>query len=277
MVLGDISAIGWTAVKHLTPKFIKPYLRPLYLKIIKDRDWTEAELAILLLIAPADRESVDIGANVGSYTAILSKLTTRVHAFEPDEELAHRVEAAGYPNVQVYPQALSDREGSQILRVPIIDGKRQVALASLELVTNQSVMSAAVVSVSTLDGLIDRDIGFVKIDVEGHEIQVLRGGRKLMAKHRPVVLVETEERHRPGSLDMITDYFAGLSYTGIFIYAGKARPLVELTSKMTDERQLNRPVARKHIQYVNNFIFFPDRFAAIETASQINAYLTKKK
>ena len=46
-----------------------------------------------------------------------------------------------------------------------------------------------------LDDLALGDVGFVKIDVEGHELAVLRGAAETLQRNRPPLLVEAEERH----------------------------------------------------------------------------------
>ena len=51
----------------------------------------------------------------------------------------------------------------------------------------------------TLDSLGQDAVGFIKIDVEGHEVDVLAGAREILRRDRPAILVEAEERHRQGA------------------------------------------------------------------------------
>ncbi len=57
------------------------------------------------------------------------------------------------------------------------------------------------IDVTTLDSLVEplgiRNVSFVKIDVEGHEARVLRGGRKLFSEHRPVIAMEAFYENDP--------------------------------------------------------------------------------
>ncbi|SNT36751.1 methyltransferase, FkbM family [Tropicimonas sediminicola] len=63
-----------------------------------------------------------------------------------------------------------------------------------------------------LDSFDIRDLGFIKIDVEGHELEVLQGGKETLARETPVLLIEIEERHRPDALETVSDFLAGFGY-----------------------------------------------------------------
>jgi hypothetical protein len=52
----------------------------------------------------------------------------------------------------------------------------------------------------------------VKLDAEGAEYEVLRGARETLARCRPVLSVEIEERHRPGSTYAVPAFLDGLGY-----------------------------------------------------------------
>jgi Methyltransferase FkbM domain len=54
--------------------------------------------------------------------------------------------------------------------------------------------------------------GFVKIDVEGNEMEVLRGGKQLLVKYRPHVMVESHDYSFPGRKEEILEYMDGLDY-----------------------------------------------------------------
>jgi hypothetical protein len=60
-------------------------------------------------------------------------------------------------------------------------------------------------------------ISFVKIDVEGHELEVLRGGIETLRRHRPNLLIEIEQRHSPVPIFHTLDFLASLGYAGEFL------------------------------------------------------------
>ena len=67
-----------------------------------------------------------------------------------------------------------------------------------------------------LDALVHVGVSFVKVDAEGHELNVLRGARVLIERSRPVFLVE-EERHRTGATESLFNFFTERAYDGFFL------------------------------------------------------------
>jgi FkbM family methyltransferase len=279
----SISAAAWTLARRLTPAPLVPLARRLFNLMIANKDWTEQEELILHLIVPRNRGSVDVGANLGSYTRRLSKLTAFVHAYEPDTQTAQLLQSVGLPNVTVHNKAVSDEIGQITYRVPIVDGHRVVSIAAVAKTFNGKEFAGKqfaeqTVPKTTLDELVGENIGFVKIDVEGHELELLNGARKLLTKHRPIVLIEAEDRYRPNAVRDVMEYFGSIGYAGLFIYERSARAISELTPKMTDTRELNRPVAKRVEQgYVSNFLFFPTHEAAAHAAGVLNAYFQSER
>ena len=116
--------------------------------------------------------------------------------------------AMHYDNVEVVPQAVSDKRGAMMLHVPGGSGKSQKA--SLEPLANsddsvtpdeREPNDAYPVDVTTLDSFFaSRPQGpsFLKIDVEGHELAVLKGGVKTLQTFRPAILLECEARPSAG-------------------------------------------------------------------------------
>lgn len=173
--------------------------------------------------------AVDVGANVGFVTALLSKWVGPagvVHSFEPVPDtfdvLAHTVAKLRLSNVRLHPCALSDRIGEALMRIPLFaDGRENLYESSLEFGRQASSFSEIPVKTSTLDREIPDDISrvsFVKIDVEGHEERVLRGADLVLRASRPALLVEIE-----GSLDdpsapagRIQGFLSRLGYRAFF-------------------------------------------------------------
>ncbi|HTX63571.1 MAG TPA: FkbM family methyltransferase [Acidimicrobiales bacterium] len=156
---------------------------------------------------------VDVGASAGIYTVALSCLagpTGRVHSIEPlpfaNRHMARVLHVEGAPNVRRHAVALGADPGVDIMRVPI---------GRFGLVTGRSFLGGraggpdpnaefagqvdVTVTVDTLDALCVREgvdrLDFVKIDVEGAELQVLEGGAQAIEEYRPSMLVEIEARH----------------------------------------------------------------------------------
>ena len=108
-----------------------------------------------------------------------------------------------------------------------------------------------------LDDFAFGPIGFIKIDVEGHELSVLEGGAGVISRERPTVLVEVEERHKAGALASVRSFFETRGFDGFFIFDGAIKRIDELTRDMQAPTALEASVPRKRMLYVNNFIFVP--------------------
>lgn len=151
----------------------------------------------------------DVGANVGFYTLLASRLVGpggRVFSFEPlprnIKYLRRHLDANGVTNVTVFEGAVSDRSGTARFDVDAIpEMTRLSAGGSLEVQTFQidELIAAGQATVPTL----------MKIDVEGAEADVLEGARDLLTRHHPTVLLAThnDEVHR-----RCWDVLAGLGY-----------------------------------------------------------------
>ena len=83
------------------------------------------------------------------------------------------------------------------------------------------------VATSRLDDFELGDVGFVKIDVEGHELAVLQGATDLLKAQRPTLMVEIEHHAgRQGSLDEIVEFLGEHSRTGDeFLQKGRWHPI----------------------------------------------------
>lgn len=170
----------------------------------------EPELAGLDRLVPQGcRTAIDAGANTGLYTLRLAKLCRTVYAFEINPGVTVHLQRARLPNVNLIHEGLSSIEGPAVLYVPLLHGRMPLeGWASLtpgncpDTDTHTQIMG----HVRTLDsyGLVDVD--FMKIDVEGHEIELLKGARETLARNRPRILAEAKD------LQPVAELLAPLGY-----------------------------------------------------------------
>lgn len=152
------------------------------------------------LVKPGDWV-VDVGANVGHYTARLSRLvgpTGRVLAFEPVpstfELLAANARGFPYRNVSLFNAALA--ETSHLANMQVPEGAEGPYLAHL---SGQD--TGLKVLCLSFDGLQLRfPVNLVKIDAEGHELSVLRGMERTLVRDRPTLIVEVSSGESEGYL-----------------------------------------------------------------------------
>jgi hypothetical protein len=118
----------------------------------------------------------------------------------------------------------------------------------------------------TLDSFNLTNVGFVKIDVEGHEVAVLEGGLNTLKREMPNLMIEIEERHAPGSLDRVSTLLGSIGYSGFYLDRKQLHPIVQFDPRRDQVRQ-NGKVGK----YINNFLYLPhDRAATIlERAQQL--------
>ena len=217
----------------------------------------EREIDLLPILVPRGREAVDVGANIGTYSYALSSLASHVHAFEPVPELAAFISRTLPANVVVKNLAVSDTLSVLDLFVPIKGSREDTTAAS---VMTSAAHSAGVhhqVQTTTLNSLSDHDIGFVKIDVEGHEINVLRGADELIAKRRPTLLVEAEDRHRANAVQDVFTFLLSRNYEGFFALGDELLDVGKFNVSLQDIQRLRADLPRRENPYVNNFIFVP--------------------
>jgi FkbM family methyltransferase len=171
----------------------------------------EDELLHLDCITEGGAVAVDVGANEGFYSYALARRFGTVHAFEPNPRLAEELERHRPPNVQVHTVALSSCHGALDLYVPLVHGVEQHGWASFnrENLPGAGEFHVLHVAVHPLDAFDLEGVAFIKIDVEGHEIEVLDGALQTLQRNRPVVLIEVKERNR----ETVLALFTSLGYT----------------------------------------------------------------
>jgi FkbM family methyltransferase len=151
------------------------------------------------LLEPGDI-ALDIGANLGFLSLFMAKIVGAhgiVHAFEPNPVLCHILERTFArnqdSNIRLHPVALGASPGEMELRVP------RDNLGAASLVRQKSDLADAhAVRVVRLDDLAAQEsiarASFVKLDVEGFELEVLKGAKNFFSNSRPSILFESNDR-----------------------------------------------------------------------------------
>lgn len=221
----------------------------------------EVELSLLKKLALEDSVTVDVGANLGLYTRELASLSKRVLAFEPSRQMADLLRRTSAANVSIHEIALSDRNGEAELLIPQGDQGPVHGLASIEPQAAMAAVPCATFKVPTapLDAVVQQDVAFVKIDVEGHELSVLNGSVQTLERCHPIFLVEAEDRHRAAATRSVFEFFQNRAYSGFFVDDGDVVPVEQFDPKVFQDADSLMPNGgRKNGRvYINNFFFFP--------------------
>lgn len=210
----------------------------------------EPEINELARLVDRGKMAIDIGANFGPYTGTLLALVPRVVAFEPNPALAARL-CRAWPSATVEQCALGDAPGEAMLHMPTNHhGTPLTGHASIADGMTWDKEIAFTVPVRTLDSFDFRDVGFIKIDVEGHEQAVLRGARATIERERPVLLVESDARQASGCPHAVVAMLAAMGYDAVFMHDGREQPFSAWHPGLRMRHADAAP---------NNFIFRPRR------------------
>jgi FkbM family methyltransferase len=229
------------------------------LKTLSQTRAFEPELKLVPFFLSKAGATFDIGANVGEYTYVLERTVgpQQTYSIEPVPQLYSKLTRL-FPAANVLRVALSDVEGTQSLKIPIVDGNPLWSRSTLERFSEIGETGAVMESVhlQTLDGLCEEinvtDVQFIKIDVEGHEEKVLHGAAKVLARWHPVLLVEIEQRHHAEPIARVFSWIQEQGYSGHFYDVQKMalRPIGDFS---IDSNQRIDMLGTTN--YINNFFF----------------------
>jgi FkbM family methyltransferase len=192
-------------------------------------------------LLPAGTCAIDGGAHVGGYTRELARIVGvngHVFSIEPIPELASYLKKAvantNLP-VTVIEAALGSKKGIAALSIPIEENVPNRGAATILPVLEGKPARTIPVNTITLDSLLPlifQSVSFLKLDIEGAELDALAGAAELLTAHRPILLLELNASvsHRP------------LSETHAYLgdYGYEAWVMSEQQwSKVTSEKNLN--------------------------------------
>lgn len=148
-------------------------------------------LETMLAERSAGRTILDVGANIGNHALAFSGMAKRVIAFEPHPRTVQllRLNTEHRPNVEIIALGASDRAGT----VRALSSGVNLGAATI---TDRAAGDGEIswsFDIRPLDSLEWQnwgDIAVVKIDVEGHEPEAIRGATALLTANRPIVLLE---------------------------------------------------------------------------------------
>lgn len=207
--------------------------------------------------------AVDIGCHKGGYLYWLREGVSRkgqVYAFEPQPKLYKYLKGIShilsYENVVIENKGLSLQHGKVNFHVPLTKSGTSPG-ARIDVLENESNEKLEIEVVTLDDYFYERLIfpNLIKIDVEGHEKQVLLGGMRLLKYCHPTLMLECENRHLKGE-ETIFDVFnilLEIGYEGYFYENKKLKPISEF--RLAQHQKIGKGRFWEDKAYVNNFIF----------------------
>ena len=218
---------------------------------IKNSD--EKELQLLKNIIIPETDTIDIGVYRGVYSYEMAKYSKIVHAFEPNPIIFKDIElnlGKIIKNINLYNFALSDKENKVLLKVPIRNKNYdksnyeeyfQMGRATIHKQNVMGDIETFEIKSKKLDNFtFSNRISFIKIDVEGHEMSVIKGAENTIKQYKPTLLVEIEEKHSKQKVLDSINYINSLGYESFFY-----------DNELKSTNNLN------NLNMYNNFIFKP--------------------
>ena len=209
--------------------------------LLEQQDWFEDEIKFLRHLLQTGQQVIDIGANYGTYSLSMAKKigsSGKVWAFEPASStaklLVESIAINGFDHIILEQSALSNTSGTAQLSL-----NQNSELNSL--IHNEvSAIVSETVSLTTLDECLEKygwqAIDFMKIDAEGEEHNIIKGGNRFFAQLSPLIQyeVKTEGLH----LELVK-LFAELGYNSYRLVRGLNLLVPFDTESTADEYLLN--------------------------------------
>jgi FkbM family methyltransferase len=174
-------------------------------------EFSEGEAKIFRQMIRPGMVVVEAGANLGAHTLVLAKLvgpTGVVYAFEPQrpifQALCANMALNGIGNVHARYEALAEQPGW--ITIPLLNYRAENNFGGLNL---QGHATGERVPVTTIDSLALPRCEFIKADVEGMEINVLKGAAETIGRCRPILYVENDRAEKSAAL---IEYLHSLDY-----------------------------------------------------------------
>lgn len=166
---------------------------------------------------------LDIGAAVGMYSTFWAPHCKKLYAFEAVEPVFNQLQKLEdkFDNVEVFNTAVSDFDGESEFYV---DDKRLSNSSFRDLVDGIK----TTVNTVKIDSLLLTNVCFMKIDVEGHELDVLNGARGLITNCKPTVMCEIYPKFNNGPIEDTFKFFFDRGYK--CFYNVKKHGLFEISS-----------------------------------------------
>lgn len=146
------------------------------------------------LVKPTDKVA-DIGANIGLTTLLFSNIANEVYSFEPSPStykiLDFNIASAGINNVKIFNIGIGEKEES--LSITFSKDNRSGGFISDMMQLDENMYTTESIKCERLDDFFSRqDVypDFIKIDVEGFESNVLKGGIGILKEKKPTVVLE---------------------------------------------------------------------------------------
>lgn len=150
------------------------------------------------LLSPTD-VALDVGGNIGTHAILLSKKLKEGHVYTFESQslvfsiLQNNLLLNNCNNVTAYRFAVSNENHSTISMEPFTFNKKSINNAALKVDLEGAMGDFSLTR--TLDSFEFKKVDFIKIDIQGSEVNALKGAKNLILNQKPVIFIEIEEQY----------------------------------------------------------------------------------
>jgi FkbM family methyltransferase len=223
-----------------------------YAKLIAEEAANGEPELLLLAELCAGGTAVDVGANRGVYAFALAAVAGEVHAFEANPDYAEFARNMLGARARVHEVALSNARGRAPFFVPIADDGSELHLAGNLKNTHPQFARRRVVDarVETLDAYGLGGVSFIKVDVEGSELEVLEGAAATIARDRPVLLLELLSGIYPDPLATALTVCETHGYSAFVVHEGRRLDAASTIKALNTNSTWGSAIATRNVLFL---------------------------
>ena len=204
--------------------------------------------------------AIDIGANIGVYSHYLSEFIEKFHGrcigFEPRSDILGRLKKnVKKKNYTAERLALSDEIGFADLYLPAShENSSLIAFDHFSGFKKERVNLFTLDNYVSLKNISPQAIIFIKVDVEGYELEVLSGGEITISSAKPIIMCESENRHllpQGKTVQFLIDFMKNIGFRGYAI-SNRYFQILPIEQISIPYNKLN------YGEYFYNFWFLPE-------------------
>jgi len=192
-------------------------------------EWSELEIDLYKDIIKTNDIIIEVGSHIGSHTVPLSKIAKEgcLYAFEPQlllfNLLNNNIKENNIFNTEIYLEAVSSKEETvklnQVDYEKLYKSNNEFNSGGIDfkvLVSNNGCYEINVVALDNKFKHLEK-LDFIKIDAEGNEFEILKGGKDLINRFHPIIYFEFVPGKNPKTMEILNflDSFNYISYTHI--------------------------------------------------------------
>jgi len=207
----------YKTVKTIDDQYISVNPNDIYIgnELINNGTWEMHIKNLLKGICKEGMTVIDIGANIGTHTILMSKLVGEkgnVYAFEPSknhvEILFYNLMMNDCFNTKIYSYGCGDKNENMFVDKRFLDTKSRNNFGAIELKKDNSDNDEEI-EIRSIDSFDFPNIHIIKIDAEGMENVVINGMKNTISKYKPLIIVEI---HDP-DVENMTNIFNSINYS----------------------------------------------------------------